>query len=78
MGGLYKSIERLSLSDDIVDRIQNELLVYKRGGGFFGMGTAVRRTATLSPGTIECSFLYSSKLLKLKCTCYYIIFVAEW
>ena len=50
IAGLYKAIERLSATEEEVDKISTELALYKRAGGIFGMKAAVRQRTTMAPG----------------------------
>nr|KYP72372.1 hypothetical protein KK1_004960 [Cajanus cajan] len=48
--GLLKCIDRLSENDDIVDNVHNELTIYERARGRFGIPTVVRARVKMAPG----------------------------
>ncbi|KAK7294079.1 hypothetical protein RJT34_16962 [Clitoria ternatea] len=48
MDGLYKCIERLSTSSDDEDKALDEISLYRRAGGLFGIKTAIRKRSTKS------------------------------
>ncbi|KAL2337368.1 hypothetical protein Fmac_011814 [Flemingia macrophylla] len=47
--GLYKCIERLSENDEIVDKIHQQLTLFKRVGGRFGISPAIRARDKMAP-----------------------------
>ena len=55
IAGLYKAIERLSTTEEEVDKISTELALYKRAGGIFGMKATVRQRTTMAHGKKKCT-----------------------
>ena len=48
--GLYKCIERLSATEEEVDKISTELAIYRRAEGIFSLKAAIRQRTTMAPG----------------------------
>ena len=49
--GLYKCIERMIADVSVQDKIGEQLEIYKRAEGLFGLPMAIRQRTTKSPGT---------------------------
>lgn len=58
MSGLYKCIARLVPSIEMQDKIANELTLYKKGDGLFGIAMAIRHRKTKSPGNLFMSLCF--------------------
>ncbi|KAL6535714.1 hypothetical protein OROHE_012558 [Orobanche hederae] len=62
--GLYKCLERM-VDDDVQDQIGDQLELYKRAEGFFGLPMAIRQRSSKSPAACIFEHLHSKKRNRL-------------